>query len=137
VDETTETTTAAAVATLDAETTPEACACGGTCDTCSTATAEAAAGTVTVTVDDKRTFSDILHATLARAAGETSETFAPDAAPLIDQNGDAVAVPCAECAKQAGAFIVEINLDSTPHSSLVDASLQGRARDLVPLLLET
>ncbi len=40
-------------------------------------------------------------------------------------------------AKQAGAFIVEINLDSTSQSSLVDASLQGRARDLVPLLLET
>ena len=31
-------------------------------------------------------------------------------------------------AKQAGAFIVEINLDSTPHSSLADATLQGRAR---------
>ena len=40
-------------------------------------------------------------------------------------------------AKQDGAFIVEINLDSTPHSSLADATLQGRARDLVPLLLET
>ncbi len=40
-------------------------------------------------------------------------------------------------AKQAGAFIVEINLDSTPHSNLADATLQGRARDLVPLLLET
>ena len=40
-------------------------------------------------------------------------------------------------AKQAGAYIVEINLDSTPQSSLADASLQGRARDLVPLLLET
>jgi NAD-dependent deacetylase len=39
-------------------------------------------------------------------------------------------------AKQAGAYIVEINLDSTPHSDLADASLQGRARDLVPLLLE-
>lgn len=39
-------------------------------------------------------------------------------------------------AKQAGAFIVEINLDSTPHSNLADATLQGRARDLVPLLLE-
>lgn len=39
-------------------------------------------------------------------------------------------------AKQAGAFIAEINLDSTPHSTLADASLQGRARDLVPLLLE-
>ncbi|MCS6296908.1 MAG: NAD-dependent deacylase [Nitrospira sp.] len=39
-------------------------------------------------------------------------------------------------AKQAGAYIVEINLDSTPQSSLADATLQGRARDLVPLLLE-
>ena len=39
-------------------------------------------------------------------------------------------------AKQAGAFIVEINLDSTPHSNLADVALQGRARDLVPLLLE-
>ncbi|MBX3371207.1 MAG: NAD-dependent deacylase [Nitrospira sp.] len=39
-------------------------------------------------------------------------------------------------AKQAGAFIVEINLDATPHSNLADATLQGRARDIVPLLLE-
>ena len=39
-------------------------------------------------------------------------------------------------AKQAGAFIVEINLDATPHSNLADATLQGRARDVVPLLLE-
>lgn len=43
----------------------------------------------------------------------------------------------ASVAKQAGAFVVEINLDSTPHTNSVDASLQGRARDLVPLLLET
>lgn len=39
-------------------------------------------------------------------------------------------------AKQAGAFIVEINLDSPPHSNVADATLQGHARDLVPLLLE-
>ena len=39
-------------------------------------------------------------------------------------------------AKQAGAFIVEINLDTTAHSKLADATLQGRARDIVPLLLE-
>ncbi|HNM20070.1 MAG TPA: NAD-dependent deacylase [Nitrospira sp.] len=39
-------------------------------------------------------------------------------------------------AKQAGAFIVEINLDATAHSNLADATLQGRARDVVPLLLE-
>ncbi len=38
-------------------------------------------------------------------------------------------------AKQAGAFVVEINLDVTPNSSLVDISLQGRAREIVPELL--
>lgn len=40
-------------------------------------------------------------------------------------------------AKQAGAFIVEINLDATPQSTLVDVALQGRAKDVVPLLLQT
>ena len=39
-------------------------------------------------------------------------------------------------AKRAGAFVVEINLDATPHSGFVDAALQGRARDIVPLLLQ-
>lgn len=43
----------------------------------------------------------------------------------------------ASIAKRAGAFVVEINLDPTPHTGLVDAALQGRAKDLVPLLLET
>ncbi|HEY5626315.1 MAG TPA: NAD-dependent deacylase [Nitrospira sp.] len=38
-------------------------------------------------------------------------------------------------AKAGGAFVIEINLDPTPHSSGVDLSLQGRARDVVPLLL--
>ena len=38
-------------------------------------------------------------------------------------------------AKQDGAFVVELNLDPTPHSDLVDISIQGRAKDLVPLLL--
>ncbi|MBH0203564.1 MAG: NAD-dependent deacylase [Nitrospira sp.] len=42
----------------------------------------------------------------------------------------------ASVAKEAGAFIAEINLDTTPQSALVDISLQGRAKDLVPLLLE-
>lgn len=41
----------------------------------------------------------------------------------------------ASVAKEAGAFVVEINLDTTPQSDLVDLSLQGRAKDLVPLLL--
>ena len=42
----------------------------------------------------------------------------------------------AAVAKDAGAFVAEINLDPTPQSSLVDVSLQGRAKDLVPLLLD-
>ncbi|HSE58898.1 MAG TPA: NAD-dependent deacylase [Nitrospiraceae bacterium] len=41
----------------------------------------------------------------------------------------------APIAKAAGAFVVEINLDPTPNSTLVDVPLQGRAKDLVPLLL--
>ena len=39
-------------------------------------------------------------------------------------------------AKQAGAFVGEINLDPTPQSPLVDVSLQDRAKELVPLLLD-
>ena len=42
----------------------------------------------------------------------------------------------ASVAKQAGAFVIEVNLDSTPHSDLVDLSLRGRAKDLVPELLQ-
>ena len=41
----------------------------------------------------------------------------------------------ASVAKETGAFVAEINLDPTPQSALVDISLQGRAKDLVPLLL--
>lgn len=39
-------------------------------------------------------------------------------------------------AKAAGAFVVELNLDPTPNSPLVDLAIQGRASDLVPRLLE-
>src|SRR6185312_7923644 len=42
----------------------------------------------------------------------------------------------ASVAKEAGAFVAEINPDSTPQSSLVDVLLQGRAKDLVPLLFD-
>jgi NAD-dependent deacetylase len=41
----------------------------------------------------------------------------------------------ASIAKEVGALVIEINLDNTPQSNLVDLSLQGRAKDLVPLLL--
>ena len=41
----------------------------------------------------------------------------------------------ASIAKNAGAFVAEINLGQTPQTDLVDLSLQGRAKDIVPLLL--
>ncbi len=41
----------------------------------------------------------------------------------------------ASVAKEVGALVIEINLESTPQSDLVDLSLQGRAKDLLPLLL--
>lgn len=41
----------------------------------------------------------------------------------------------ASVAKDAGAFVAEINLDQTAQSAWVDLSVQGRAKDVVPLLL--
>jgi NAD-dependent deacetylase len=41
----------------------------------------------------------------------------------------------AAAARDAGAFVAEINTEETPHSGSVDLSLRGRAKDLVPLLL--
>ncbi len=41
----------------------------------------------------------------------------------------------ASAAKEAGAFVAEINMEETPQSRVVDLSLRGRARDIVPLLL--
>jgi NAD-dependent deacetylase len=42
----------------------------------------------------------------------------------------------APMAKAARAFVIELNLDATPQSPAVDLSLRGRAKDLVPALLE-
>lgn len=42
----------------------------------------------------------------------------------------------ATVAKRAGAFVVEINLDTTAQSRIVDTVLQGRAKEIVPLLLQ-
>ncbi len=42
----------------------------------------------------------------------------------------------ASIAKEAGADVIEVNLDPTPQSDLVDIALRGRAKDLVPLLLQ-
>ena len=41
----------------------------------------------------------------------------------------------ASVAKEVGALVIEVNLESATQSDLVDLSLQGRAKDLVPLLL--
>lgn len=42
----------------------------------------------------------------------------------------------AHIAKAGGAYVVELNLEMTPSTDLVDGSFQGRAKDLVPALLE-
>ena len=42
----------------------------------------------------------------------------------------------ASIAKEAGATVIEVNLDQTPLSDLVDMSLRGRAKEIVPLLLQ-
>ncbi|MGQ0809758.1 MAG: SIR2 family NAD-dependent protein deacylase [Nitrospiraceae bacterium] len=41
----------------------------------------------------------------------------------------------AAVAKEAGAYVVEINLDSTPASSIADVIVLGRASEIVPRLL--
>ena len=41
----------------------------------------------------------------------------------------------ASVAKETGAFVAEINFESTPQSGTMDLALKGRAKDLVPLLL--
>ncbi len=38
-------------------------------------------------------------------------------------------------AKRSGAFVCEVNLESTPNSDRVDATLHGRAKEVVPSLL--
>jgi NAD-dependent deacetylase len=42
----------------------------------------------------------------------------------------------APVAKAAGAYVVELNLETTPSTEVVDCSFQGRAKDLVPALVE-
>jgi NAD-dependent deacetylase len=42
----------------------------------------------------------------------------------------------ASIAKEAGAYVIEVNLDPTQQSDLVDIALHGRAKDLVPILLQ-
>src|SRR5712691_2306060 len=41
----------------------------------------------------------------------------------------------ASLAKEAGAFVAEVNLDPTPNTQVVDVAIQGHAKDIVPALL--
>lgn len=41
----------------------------------------------------------------------------------------------APVAKAAGAYVVELNIETTPYADIVDRSFQGRAKDLVPALV--
>src|SRR5216117_918898 len=41
----------------------------------------------------------------------------------------------ASLAKEAGAFVAEVNLDPTPNTQIVDVAIRGRAKDIVPVLL--
>ena len=38
-------------------------------------------------------------------------------------------------AKEAGAFVIEINIEATPATGVVDVSLRGKSGDILPLLL--
>lgn len=40
-----------------------------------------------------------------------------------------------QVAKDRGAFVAELNLDPTPNSELVDITIHGRAKDILPRLL--
>ena len=46
------------------------------------------------------------------------------------------AASMASMAKRAGAYVVEVNLEKTPNSHLIDAAITGKATELLPLLLE-
>ncbi len=41
----------------------------------------------------------------------------------------------ASLAKEAGAFVAEVNLDPTPNTQIVDVAIRVRAKDIVPVLL--
>ena len=41
----------------------------------------------------------------------------------------------ASVAQQAGAFVIEVNLEPTPNSREVDLSLMGKAGEIVPQLM--
>jgi NAD-dependent deacetylase len=81
-------------------------------------------------------FGESLHEeNLARCANQLQ---ACDVLLVIGTSG--VVYPAAgfaAIAKEAGAYVIEVNLDPTPQSDLVDIALRGRAKDVIPLLLQT
>jgi NAD-dependent deacetylase len=66
-----------------------------------------------------------------------AEAAGADVALVIGTSG--VVQPAASlvwAAKGAGAFVVEINLDPTPHTETVDVSILGKAGETLPALVE-
>src|SRR5207245_1116613 len=68
---------------------------------------------------------------LERGVGRSSEVL-----PIIGTSGIVYpAASSASLAKEAGAFVAEVNLDPTPNTQIVDVAIRGRAKDIVPVLL--
>jgi NAD-dependent deacetylase len=71
---------------------------------------------------------------------EYAADFTADCDLFMSVGTSAVVYPAAglaEVAKRNGAFCVEINPDETPASHLYNASLRGKAGEILPLLLTT
>jgi NAD-dependent deacetylase len=70
----------------------------------------------------ERAFAAAQHAEAVLVVGTSSLVYPAAALPQV--------------ARAAGAFVVEVNPEATPLTPLVQASLRGRAAELVPALLE-
>jgi NAD-dependent deacetylase len=65
-----------------------------------------------------------------RAAGEAEVMLVIGTSAVVHP-----AASLAGVAKQAGAYVIEVNPEPTPNTGQVDASLRGRAGELLPELL--
>ena len=69
---------------------------------------------------------------------QEAEHAAAEAQVLLVVGTSAQVYPAAgliPCAKHAGARIIEINLEPTPYSGIMDCALEGRAGELLPELI--
>ncbi len=65
-----------------------------------------------------------------RAAGECQVMLVIGTSAVVQP-----AAGLASVAKQAGAFVIEVNLEPTPNSNEVDVSLMGKAGEILPQLM--